>query len=277
MNTLLFAIVVLCLSVAVTTPAQATSIRINQATIQNGYVTITGGNAPRLSPIRWEGELVGKKSTANGNFALNTPDLPRDCVGRLRIGSAQRDVVINDCTPAAVFKSGVQRTGQTTSYASGDDGDLERGIVSPDPRFTDNSDGTITDNLTGLVWLKHFFCPGTFRNWETALADVAELNTLGSMNGNSCGDTSNGGSFQTDWRLPNRNELLSLLDLEEVNPPLPVGHPFTDVLITFFWSSTTYADFPASAWSVDFSPGDSYIAVGSKSNEFLVTAVRAGN
>ena len=28
-------------------------------------------------------------------------------------------------------------------------------MQSPSPRFTDNNDGTVTDNLTGLVWLKN--------------------------------------------------------------------------------------------------------------------------
>ena len=47
----------------------------------------------------------------------------------------------------------VSKTGQTTLYATGDDGDLEKGDpVSP--RFTDNGDGTITDNATDLVWAK---------------------------------------------------------------------------------------------------------------------------
>lgn len=43
------------------------------------------------------------------------------------------------------------KTGQTTNYATGDDGDLEKGTSWPSPRFIDNSDGTITDNLTGLI------------------------------------------------------------------------------------------------------------------------------
>ncbi|UCE55232.1 MAG: hypothetical protein JSV31_07260 [Desulfobacterales bacterium] len=52
----------------------------------------------------------------------------------------------------------VAKTGQTDSYADCDDGDLEKGIVWPVPRFTDNEDGTVTDNLTGLVWLKNANC-----------------------------------------------------------------------------------------------------------------------
>ena len=33
--------------------------------------------------------------------------------------------------------------------------DSNKGIASPNPRFTDNSNGTVTDNLTGLVWLQN--------------------------------------------------------------------------------------------------------------------------
>ena len=48
----------------------------------------------------------------------------------------------------------VGKTGQMTSYTEGDDGDLERGVTLANPRFTDYSDGTVTDNLTDLIWLK---------------------------------------------------------------------------------------------------------------------------
>ena len=43
----------------------------------------------------------------------------------------------------------VPKTGQTTSYRTHDDGDLEKGVTWPSTRFTDNGDGTVTDNLTG--------------------------------------------------------------------------------------------------------------------------------
>jgi hypothetical protein len=43
----------------------------------------------------------------------------------------------------------VPKTGQTTAYVAGNDGYLEKGVAWPDPRFTDNGDGTVTDNLTG--------------------------------------------------------------------------------------------------------------------------------
>jgi hypothetical protein len=52
----------------------------------------------------------------------------------------------------------VEKTGQTTSYATGDDGELSKGVVWPNARFADNGDGTVTDNLTGLMWLKNANC-----------------------------------------------------------------------------------------------------------------------
>ena len=53
------------------------------------------------------------------------------------------------------------KTGQTVSYALGDDGDLQKGVMWPVPRFTDNGSGTVTDNLTGLIWLKDANCFGS--------------------------------------------------------------------------------------------------------------------
>ena len=45
----------------------------------------------------------------------------------------------------------VPKTGFTGSVATGDDGDLKKGVAWPSPRFTDHGNGTVTDKLTGLV------------------------------------------------------------------------------------------------------------------------------
>ena len=71
----------------------------------------------------------------------------------------------------AASEAPVPRTGQTISYTLGDDGDLQLGVEWPDPRFTDNLNGTVTDNLTGLVWLTDADCLG-LRDWATALVEV---------------------------------------------------------------------------------------------------------
>src|SRR5262249_12483780 len=172
---------------------------------------------------------------------------------------------------SAAAPAPVPKTGQTTLFATGDDGDLEKGVASPTPRFTDNSNGTITDNLTGLIWLKNANCPSGTRNWQGALDFVAGIN-----NGtNACGDTSNGGSHQIDWRLPNVRELHSLVDFAFVNPAIS-SNPFTNFQSSSYWSSTTFAVNSGSAWFVSFSNG--FVNLDNKANdESFVTAVRGGS
>ena len=56
----------------------------------------------------------------------------------------------------------VPKTGQTASSVPKDDGALKKGVAWPTPRFTDNGNGTVTDNLTKLIWMKNanFFGSG---------------------------------------------------------------------------------------------------------------------
>jgi len=145
---------------------------------------------------------------------------------------------------------GVPKTGQTTSYASGDDGEYQAG-VSVDPRFTDNGDGTVKDNLTGLIWVKDASCFGGSRSWDNALSDA---NGLAS---GSCGLAD--GSVAGEWRLPNVRELHSLIDFGQSNPALPPGHPFSGVPPNdSWWSATTFLRLPSYAWFVNVETGDIY-------------------
>jgi hypothetical protein len=143
----------------------------------------------------------------------------------------------------------VAKTGQTTSYATGDDGDWQKGVASPDPRFTDNGDGTVTDNLTALIWTKDANCPG-LGTWTAA------LDYCNALSAGTCGLSD--GSKVGDWRLPNVRELQSLVDYANHDPALPTGHPFTNVQYVpglFYWSSTTRAFATGSAWMVNFRYG----------------------
>jgi len=145
----------------------------------------------------------------------------------------------------------VAKTGQTTSYAPGDDGELQMGVAwPPAPRFTDNDDGTVTDNVTGLIWLKDAQCFEKI-DWTQALS-----NANGLENG-SCGLTD--GSAPGDWRLPNVKELLSLVDASPYNPVLTNGHPFTPPASASYWpgywSSTSWANVDTKAFIVTMSYG----------------------
>lgn len=167
------------------------------------------------------------------------------------------------------------RTGQKVSYAAGDDGDLQKGTAWPDPRFTDNGDGTVTDNLTNLIWLMNANCAQVAVDWNTAFDYINELNSNGTMNGNDAGDTSNSGSHQTDWRLPNRKELFSLADIGTYQPNLPSEHPFQEVQDLWYWSSSTYSINTANGWELSIGSGS--VSHGSKSDLDYVWPVRDEN
>ncbi|RJQ21247.1 MAG: DUF1566 domain-containing protein [Nitrospiraceae bacterium] len=131
-------------------------------------------------------------------------------------------------------------TGQRTSYRAGDDGELERGVAWPNPRFAVNGD-CVTDNLTGLMWSRNANLAG-YMYWNAALNYANNLTLCG----------------YSDWRLPNRKELRSLIDYSNYGPALPTGHPFTNVQSNYYWSSTSYASDTSSAWIVSMWNGFVY-------------------
>lgn len=140
-------------------------------------------------------------------------------------------------------------TGQTKSYTAGDDGSLKKGVPWSGSRFTDNQDGTVTDSLTGLVWLKNAGCFAT-AIWATALTDANQLAS------GSCGLTDS--SKAGDWRLPNLSELESIVDVSGSSPALTPGNPFTNVSQSLYWTSTSYYEGQAGsseAWTIRMSDG----------------------
>jgi Protein of unknown function (DUF1566)/Collagen triple helix repeat (20 copies) len=153
-------------------------------------------------------------------------------------------------------------TGQVKSYAVGDDGDWMPG-ASAASRFFNNNDGTVKDNLTGLIWLTNANCFGA-QTWAAALTSA---NTLASP---ACGLTD--GSVVGQWRLPNRTELMSLMDLSKANPALPTGNPFTTTVQSYYGSS--YAGSTANVWYVDASGGG--VNLITKTLSIYVWPVRAG-
>jgi hypothetical protein len=171
-----------------------------------------------------------------------------------------------------VLKAPVARTGQTTSFAPGDDGDIQAGVPFPTPRFTDNGNGTVTDNLTNLIWLKNADC-FSFQTWLGALSVANNLADDPDSTTTDCGLSD--GSVAGDWRLPNIKELQSLLDYSTAQPPLPAGHPFLNVRAAIYWSSTTLAGIGGGgAWGVAMLTGGTDI--GGKDGGQIVWPVRGG-
>jgi len=127
-------------------------------------------------------------------------------------------------------------TGQTVSYDANmpqrDDGatDMQRGVSWPIPRFVDNTDGTVIDNLSGLMWTKSTDLTHRNLSWDDALDYIQEMND---------GIYENFG--HNDWRLPNRREIGSIVDVSNIDPALPLEHPFTIGSYGGQWSSTSLA------------------------------------
>lgn len=170
------------------------------------------------------------------------------------------------------------QTGQTKCYDSvgglidcagtGQDGEFKRGIPWPEPRFVDHGDGTITDTLTGLMWLKDANCAHTIgynpngadpfignMSWGNALDFVKKINT-GTID--ACGSYATG---YTDWHLPTPRELKSLVNYGASNAVswltnrgfLNVAAKQTGCFFFYcsYWTATTQTGFPADAVVVD--------------------------
>jgi hypothetical protein len=129
--------------------------------------------------------------------------------------------------------------------------------------FTDNNDGTVKDNATGLVWQKcsrgqnnDSTCSGsaTTANWTTALTYCSGLTLEGRT-----------------WRLPTVNELKSLVDTTKASGPTIDTTAFPSTVASYYWSSTTYAPNTTFAWFVVFDDGN--VNVHNKATSFYVRCV----
>jgi hypothetical protein len=154
--------------------------------------------------------------------------------------------------------AGLPKTGQTTSYANYDDGWYKMGNpVSP--RFTNNGNGTVTDNATGLMWLEN---PSSlFVTWSK---------TLGAAIG-ECEQFSRAG--HTDWRLPNINELFSIINRGREYPACYYDL-YTDRFSYPYWTSTSVYGINNSFWTISFTRGE--VSYDQSSNAHDMWPVRGG-
>jgi hypothetical protein len=139
-------------------------------------------------------------------------------------------------------------------------------------RYVDCGNGTVTDQKTGLIWLKDAACaalgnPGV--DWLTAQGNVRTLKD------GECGLTD--GSRPGDWRLPTVDDWNMAMDgVAEVCAAAPFWlndagtgcwgsgpSSFANVASGYYWSSSTFENYPGYVWmagldNVQHAYGDLY-------------------
>jgi hypothetical protein len=179
---------------------------------------------------------------------------------------------------------GIKKTGQTKSYNEDgeeidgglikDDGFYQKGVL---PLYSrDDTNGTVTDHVTGLMWQDNVEVYKRWLSEENYLIcredphTAACENTSGDTAMTYCEDLNLSG--YSDWRLPNIKELQSIVDYHEEKPAL--HDIFQYRRPGYFWSSNTVAGQEAYGWMVSFEYGDAngYL----KNGHLFIRCVRDG-
>ncbi len=135
----------------------------------------------------------------------------------------------------SVVKSinGLPDTGEISSYTStfGEDNDYNFNV----PSFTDNLNGTVTDNITGLMWQQ---ADGGEMTIENAIIYASNL-TLGS---------------HSDWRLPTPLESFSIMNHENNMPAINTMY-FTLTAAQYWWTNTFQIGDNSKVWCTNSGGG----------------------
>jgi hypothetical protein len=165
-------------------------------------------------------------------------------------------------------------TGQSWCY--NDEAETDYGLCTDDttdigqdamfeinpPSLTDNDNGAITDNNTGLMWTKcaagknFYSCSGSATNYNWFEANGLHDDTYNSSDINVCGAlrTAN----YSDWRLPTKKEIMSIFNYDTSNPALDETFfpNMTDDPSYYLWTSTTSAHWDKVGWAADYLHGE---------------------
>ena len=200
---------------------------------------------------------------ADSSAALSDPAAVGPTFTADKVGDYVLSLTVNDGTvdsavdTVTIMTPKLPDTGQTGNFTTifGEDSDY---TINP-PSYTDNGDGTVTDNVTGLMWQQQD--DNTKRNWDNAGAYCNYL-SLGGYN---------------DWRLPTKREFMSIVYYGTRTPvyaPAIDANAFPGTKI-FYWSATPNPVDTSKAWLFDFSYG----MIGSKSKglSYFVRCVRGSS
>jgi hypothetical protein len=243
----------------------------------------TGGSiAPATQQTINHGDATSFNITPAGSNTIATVS---GCSGTLTGTTFTTAAITGNCDLVVVFSSGgtklpvvqVPQTGQSGCWnaagqpvacaGSGQDAATSFGAPLPATRFIDNHNGTLTDNLTGLVWLQNANCFAP-QTWTEA---VASIGTLAST---ACGLTDS--SAAGAWRLPNRKELLSLTNWQApVKSDWLNSQGFSGAQGGNYWTSSTLPNDNTNAYYLDLNLGG--VGGADKGSLYRILGVRNGN
>ena len=177
-------------------------------------VTVTGADDNISDRNQSYSVVIAASSSSDGNYNGINPD----------------DFTIKNIDDEYVLPD----TGQTEDYIStfGEDSDY---TINP-PALVDNGDGTISDNNTKLMWQQQ---------------DTNNIHTYSNAISH-CNDLSH--AEYSDWRLPSKKELISIVDFGRINPAIDVSK-FPNIKSSTYWTSTVSNYSGSYAWTVTFSQG----------------------
>lgn len=127
-------------------------------------------------------EETAEETVSTGGFSVLEPTIPTYPIVDTNQHSCYDDLQAETCP-----QTGSDYYGQDAQYQGNT------------PAYTDNGDGTVTDIVTGLMWVKD---PGSKQTYAAAVANIGKL-TVGGY---------------TDWRIPSIKELYSLIDFSGLDP-----------------------------------------------------------
>jgi len=181
-----------------------------------------------------------KVTDSNGDVYYQSPDVP---------------VV---CTPAvASVGATLMKTGQTTSYRTGDDGDLEKGRATDFLTLASNNPfgntNRFTDELGGQTYTNDIVIDWSTYDGSTVLGYKRTLSATAVVWNDAIDGalTVSIGAFTTGWRLPNIYELVNIANFNLTSFSFINYAPF-NITEQYLWSSNTLVASSTLAYRVEF-------------------------